>query len=59
MQGLPLLAIIAIIIESIGIILIGSGITIEIKRRARRGYLLITLGSCLIAVGALLWAKVL
>lgn len=50
--------IIATAIELVGIITVGSGIGIEIALGAQLGYVLITFGSCLLAFGGLLYAKV-
>jgi len=48
-----------ILLESVGIATIGVGIGIELATEGGIGHLLITSGSCLIAIGALYWAKLL
>lgn len=46
------------IIELIGIVLISGGIGFEIATGADVGYLIITIGSCFVAGGGLLYAKI-
>lgn len=48
---------VAVIIEVFGIGLVGVGIGYEAATGADLGYLIITMGSCLVAGGALVWAK--
>lgn len=45
------------VIELFGIFIIACGIGIEISMRADTGYLLISLGSGLVAFGGILYAK--
>lgn len=47
------------ILELCGIIIAASGIVVELAFKAELGYTLITVGSLLIALGGLLWSKVL
>ena len=51
------LAMLPIILELFGIAVIGSGIGIEIALKADIGYLMITSGSCIVAIGGVLWGK--
>ena len=44
-------------LELIGIAAIGSGIGIEMATGGHIGYLLITGGSCLVAIGGVIWGK--
>jgi|GEM_PF-4150594 hypothetical protein len=50
--------ILALILELIGILAIGLGIFYEVIHHAGVGFIAITVGSLLIAVGALIWAKI-
>ena len=50
--------IIATAIELIGIITVSSGIGFEIATGAELGYVLITMGSVIIAGGGLIFAKI-
>jgi hypothetical protein len=47
----------AIALEIVGIAGIGAGIGIEMITSADIGYLAITLGSCLVASGGVIWGK--
>lgn len=47
------------ILELIGIITVSSGIGIELASRAEIGYIVITIGSLLVATGGFIWAKLL
>ena len=49
----------AMIIEIVGIAVVGAGIGIEIGYGAHVGFMLITGGSLLVALGGVIWAKVL
>ena len=53
-----LLVTLALILKVTGIAAITSGIVVELKRKAGWGYVAITVGSLLVAIGALIWAKV-
>ena len=44
-------------LELIGIAVVGSGIGIEVAMRADIGYLLITIGSVIVAGGGIVWGK--
>ncbi|MEM2386033.1 MAG: hypothetical protein QXO67_03520 [Candidatus Bathyarchaeia archaeon] len=50
---------VSLILESCGIIITASGIAVELTFKAPLGYMLITFGSMLIALGGLLWSKAL
>lgn len=52
------LVLVATVIEGIGMGLIIGGITVELKTGGGTGHILITIGSVVIAIGALVWAKV-
>jgi len=47
----------AVTLELCGIVVIGGGIGIEIAMGADIGYMLITGGSCVVAIGGILWGK--
>jgi len=47
----------AIALETVGCVIILTGIAIEVSMRAHLGYILITSGSCVVAVGAMIFAK--
>lgn len=49
--------VISFIIELAGIILIGAGIVIELIYKAQIGFILITTGALVTAIGALIYAK--
>ena len=46
-----------IIIELLGITLVGGGIGIELIMRADFGLVIITTGSCFLAIGGVIWGK--
>ena len=48
---------IPIALELVGISAIGAGICIEISAGAYIGLVIITIGSCLIATGGMIWSK--
>lgn len=47
----------AIIVELIGIIVIGIGIGIEVTLGAEIGYISISVGSVFVATGGIIWGK--
>ena len=47
----------AIIVELVGIATIGTGIGIELATHADIGWATVTIGSCLVAIGGLIWGK--
>ena len=47
----------AIVIELVGIAITGAGIGIELATRADIGWVVTSGGSCLIAMGGVLWGK--
>jgi hypothetical protein len=49
----------SVILELIGIITVSSGIGIELASGAEIGYIVITVGSLLVATGGFIWAKLL
>ena len=49
--------IIPITIELVGIATIGVGIGVELATHADIGWALVTTGSCLVAVGGVIWGK--
>jgi len=48
---------IPITIELVGIAAIGVGIGVELAAHADIGWALVTTGSCLVAVGGVIWGK--
>jgi len=48
---------IPVIIELLGIALVGAGIGIELIMHADFGLVIITTGSCFIAIGGVIWGK--
>ena len=48
---------IPITIELVGIASIGTGIGIELATHADVGWALVTIGSCLVAIGGVIWGK--
>jgi len=46
-----------ITLEVIGIAAIGVGIGVEIATHADLGWTLVTAGSCLLAIGSVIWGK--
>jgi len=49
---------VAVSVEAFGIGVVLAGILVEVVYNADVGNLLITIGSCLIALGGFLWSKV-
>jgi len=49
----------AIAFESVGCFIVLTGIAIEVSLRAPLGYILITSGACIVAVGGMIFAKLL
>ena len=49
--------ILPILIELTGIAAIGSGIGIELATHADIGWVVVTSGSCLVAIGGIIWGK--
>ncbi len=49
--------ILPIAIELIGIATIGTGIGIELATHAELGWVVVTGGSCLVAIGGVIWGK--
>jgi hypothetical protein len=49
--------ILPVTVELIGIVAISSGIGIELASKAEIGYVIITIGSLLVAAGAIIWGK--
>ena len=49
--------IIALSIELTGIAAIGAGVGIELATGADLGWVIVTAGSCLVAMGGLIWGK--
>ena len=47
----------AIAFETVGCVIILTGIAIEVSMRAHLGYVLITSGACIVAVGGMIFAK--
>jgi len=47
----------AIIVELIGIAAIGTGIGVELATHADIGWATVTIGSCLVAIGGIIWGK--
>ena len=45
-------------IELIGIAIIGAGIAYEVSYEADIGFIIITSGSCVVAMGGVLWGKI-
>lgn len=49
--------ILAIIVEIVGIAMVGTGIGVELIAGAHIGMIIITIGSCLVAAGGVIWGK--
>ena len=49
----------AIALETVGCVIILTGIAIEVSLRAPLGYVLITSGACIVAFGGMIFAKLL
>jgi len=47
----------AIVLELVGITIIGTGIGVELISGADVGLVIITIGSCLVASGGIIWGK--
>jgi hypothetical protein len=47
----------AVIIELVGIILTGIGVGVELAMHADIGYVAMTIGSMLLAMGGIIWGK--
>jgi hypothetical protein len=45
-------------VELTGVLILILGIAVEITTKADLGHYLISIGSCLIAVGSILWSKI-
>jgi hypothetical protein len=48
---------IPITIELVGIAAIGAGIGVELATHADIGWAMVTTGSCLVAIGGVIWGK--
>ena len=48
----------ALIVEIIGVVVVGVGLGLEVGTGADVGYILITAGSAAFAIGALVYAKI-
>ncbi len=48
---------IPITIELVGLAAIGIGIGVELATHAEIGWALVTTGSCLVAIGGVIWGK--
>ena len=46
-----------ILIELAGIAAIGAGIGIELATHADIGWVVVTIGSCVVAIGGVIWGK--
>jgi len=44
-------------LEVVGIAAIGIGIGVELATHANIGWVVVTTGSCLVAIGGLIWGK--
>jgi hypothetical protein len=44
-------------LEIMGIAAIGVGIDVELATHADMGWALVTIGSCLVAIGGVIWGK--
>jgi len=44
-------------LEIVGIATIGVGIGVELAARASIGWAMVTIGSCLVAIGSVIWGK--
>lgn len=49
--------VLAIALESVGVVAIIAGITVECLMQADIGYVVISVGSVMLAAGGLMWAK--
>lgn len=48
---------IPIIIELVGVAAIGTGIGVELATHADIGWTILTIGSCMVAIGGVIWGK--
>ncbi len=48
---------IPITIEIVGVAAIGTGIGVELAMHADIGWAVVTTGSCLVAIGGIIWGK--
>jgi len=48
---------IPVVIELTGISAIGAGIGVELANHADIGWAMMTIGSCLVAIGGVIWGK--
>lgn len=46
-----------IIVELVGVATVGIGIGVELATHADIGWATVTIGSCLVAIGGILWGK--
>jgi hypothetical protein len=46
-----------IILEIVGVAAIGVGIGVELATHAAIGWAVVTIGSCLVAIGSVIWSK--
>ena len=46
-----------VILEVSGVAAIGIGVGVEIATRADLGWVIVTTGSCLVAIGGVIWGK--
>lgn len=51
------MALLPIILELLGIAAIGVGIGVEVATHADIGWTAVTTGSCLLAIGGVIWGK--
>jgi len=47
----------AITLELVGIAAIGTGIGVELATHADIGWAIVTIGSCFVAIGGVIWGK--
>ncbi len=47
----------AVTLELFGIAVIGAGVGIELVLHAHYGFFAISVGSCLVAIGGIIWGK--
>ncbi len=46
-----------VILEVVGVAAIGTGIGVELATHADIGWAVVTTGSCLVAIGGVIWGK--
>jgi len=51
------LKLLPIVLELLGVASIGVGIGVELATRADVGWAMVTAGSCLVAIGGIIWGK--